>query len=61
MSLYLYSENKYMAKVVKKVEEVHKKWERTFEDEYSISIWKYDSKKSMINPYEVEIKQKKVK
>jgi len=50
-----------MAKVVKKAEEVHKKWERTFEDEYSISIWKYDSKKSIINPYEVEIKQKKVK
>ena len=57
----MYSQNKYMAKVIKKVEEVHKKCERTFEDEYSISIWKYDSKKSMINPYEVEIKQKKVK
>ncbi len=57
----MYSQNKYMAKVVKKTEEVHKKWERTFEDEYSISIWKYDSKKSMINPYEVETKQKKVK
>jgi len=50
-----------MAKVVKKTEELHNKWERTFEDDYSISIWKYDSKKSKVNPYEVETKQKKVK
>ena len=50
-----------MAKVNKKTENEHKKWERIFEDEYSISIWRYDSKKSLINPYEVEIKYKKIK
>lgn len=37
----------------------HRKWERVYEDEYTISIWKYDSRKSTINPYEVEIKYKK--
>jgi hypothetical protein len=36
-----------------------KKWERIYEDEDTISIWKYNSKISMINPYEVEIKYKK--
>jgi hypothetical protein len=36
----------------------HKKWERHYEDDETISIWRYDSKKSMINPYEVEIKYK---
>ena len=35
------------------------KWQRTYEDEYRISIWKFDSKISMVNPYEVEIKYKK--
>jgi hypothetical protein len=35
------------------------KWQRVYEDEYRISIWKFDSKISMINPYEVEIKFKK--
>jgi hypothetical protein len=35
------------------------KWERVYEDEFRISIWKFDSKISMINPYEVEIKFKK--
>lgn len=39
----------------------HKKWERHFEDEESITIWKYDSKKSMINPYEVEVVYKNLK
>lgn len=33
----------------------HKKWERRFEDDDHISIWRYDSKKSTVNPYEVEI------
>ena len=37
----------------------HKKWERVYEDEDTITIWKYNSKISMINPYEVEIKYKK--
>ena len=36
-----------------------KKWERTYEDEDTISIWKYNSNISMINPYEVEIKYKR--
>jgi len=35
------------------------KWQRTYEDEFRISIWKFDSKISMVNPYEVEIKYKK--
>lgn len=34
---------------------LHKKWEHRYEDDETISIWKYDSKKSNINPYEVEI------
>lgn len=38
----------------KKEEKVHRKWEHRFEDENTISIWRYNSKKSMINPYEVE-------
>lgn len=33
----------------------HRKWERRYENDETISIWKYDSKKSMVNPYEVEI------
>jgi hypothetical protein len=35
------------------------KWQRTYEDEFRISIWKFDSKISMVNPYEVEVKFKK--
>lgn len=31
----------------------------TYEDEDSISYWKYDKKKSSINPVEVEYKWKK--
>jgi hypothetical protein len=42
----------------KKVEIEHKKWERVFEDDETIITFKYDSKKSMINPCEVEIKYK---
>lgn len=34
------------------------KWERVYESEFTISIWKYDSKISRTNPYEVEIKYK---
>jgi hypothetical protein len=44
-------------KVTSKI--VHRKWETVYEDEYTISIWKYDSRKSNVNPYEVEIKYKK--
>jgi hypothetical protein len=35
-----------------------KKWERKFENEYSITIWKFNSDISLTNPYEVEIKHK---
>lgn len=38
-----------------------RKWERVYEDEDSISIWRYDSKISLINPYEVETKYKNEK
>ena len=37
------------------------KWERVYESEFTISIWRYDSKISKINPYEVEIKYKNEK
>lgn len=46
-------------KSINKNEIEYKKWERIYEDEGTISIWKYNSKVSMINPYEVEIKYKK--
>lgn len=35
------------------------KWEHVYEDEETISIWKYDSKISTSGPIEVEIKYKK--
>jgi hypothetical protein len=35
-----------------------KKWEKIHEFDDCITIWRFDSKKSMINPYEVEIKYK---
>lgn len=44
--------------MAKKQEEEHRKWERVYEDDETISIWKYDSKISKINPYQVEIKYK---
>jgi hypothetical protein len=39
----------------------HKKWEVRYELEDSTTIWKYDSKKSMVNPYEVEVVYKNEK
>ncbi len=36
-----------------------KKWERVYESEDTIKIWRYNSEISLINPYEVEIKYKK--
>ena len=45
-----------MAKKV--IETEHKKWERVYEFDDYTTIWKYDSKKSLINPVEVEIKYK---
>jgi hypothetical protein len=48
-----------MKKTVEKNIE-HRKWEVVYEDDYTISIWKYDTKKnSATNPYEVEVKYKK--
>jgi hypothetical protein len=47
-----------MAKKTNIKEVEHRKWERIYEDEDSISIWRFDSKKSLINPCEVEIKYK---
>jgi hypothetical protein len=47
-------------KKIKKVLE-HKKYERTIEHDDCIMIWKYDNFKSNTGPYEVEIRQKKVK
>ena len=45
--------------MAKKNEEEHRKWERVYENEDTISIWRYDSKISSVNPYQVEIKYKK--
>jgi hypothetical protein len=42
-----------------KTSEPPKKWERIYESEETIRIWKYDSEISTINPYEIEIKYKK--
>ena len=50
-----------MAKKVNPKEVEHRKWERVYEDEDHISIWRYDTKKSLINPCEVEIKYKNEK
>jgi len=35
------------------------KWEHVYEDEETISIWKYNSKVTTAGPVEVEIKYKK--
>ena len=42
-----------------KKEEKPTKFERIYEDEDTISIWKYDLTKSTTGPFEVEIKYKK--
>ena len=39
-------------------EESYRKWEKIYENDNHISIWRYDSRKSMVNPYEVEIRYK---
>lgn len=45
--------------MAKKIEQpIKTKWEYVYEDEDTISIWKYDAKISMINPYSVEMKYK---
>ena len=40
-----------MSKKTNLKEVERRKWEKVYEDEDSISIWKYDSKISLINPY----------
>jgi hypothetical protein len=40
------------------IKEVPQKWERVFESEEIITTWKYDSKFSKNNPYQVDIKYK---
>ena len=42
-----------------KKEEKPTKFERVYEDDDTISIWKYDLTKSTTGPFEVEIKYKK--
>jgi hypothetical protein len=39
--------------------QIHRKWEVVYEDEYTVSTWKYDTKKNGNNPYEVDVKYKK--
>jgi len=46
-----------MKTIVKK--QIHRKWEVVYEDEYTVSTWKYDTKKNGNNPYEVDVKYKK--
>ena len=38
-----------------------KKFERIYQNEDSISIWRYDTSKTTTGPYEVEIKYNKKK
>ena len=47
-------------KKIKKVPE-RKKYERIIEHDDCTMIWKYDNYRSNTGPYEVEIRQKKVK
>jgi hypothetical protein len=44
--------------VDKKNISVHTKWEVVYEDDFTISTWKYNSKISRINPVEVLITYK---
>ena len=46
-------------KSINKNEIEYKKWERVYEDEDTISIWKYNSKITIAGPVEVEIKYKR--
>lgn len=39
--------------------QIHRKWEVVYEDENTVSTWKYDTKKNGNNPYEVDVKYKK--
>lgn len=46
-------------KMDQKLQSTAKKWEVTYEDEESVSIWRYNTAKSVAGPYEVEYKWKK--
>lgn len=46
-------------KMDQKSQSTAKKWEVTYEDEESVSIWRYNTAKSVTGPYEVEYKWKK--
>lgn len=61
MSVFLNKKYLYLSNMAKENKIEHKKWEKTHEFDDCITIWRYDSKKSMFNPYEVEIKYKNVK
>ena len=50
-----------MAKKINPNDVDHRKWERVYEDKYTISTWRFNSKISLINPYEVETKYKNEK
>ena len=50
-----------MAKKINPSDVDHRKWERVYEDKYTISTWRFNSKISLINPYEVETKSKNEK
>jgi len=43
----------------KKLESKPVKWEVVYEDEESISIWRYDTRKTTFGPVEVEYKWKR--
>lgn len=46
---------------VKKKNIEHKKYEKTFEYDDCVVIWKYDNYKTTTGPYEVEVKYHKKK
>ncbi len=48
-----------MSKVTQQIENNPTKFERVYEDEDTISTWKYDLKKHPFGPVEVDIKHKR--
>lgn len=46
-------------KTEKKIEPKPTKWEVRYEDEDCVSIWKYDTNKTIFGPVEVEYKYKR--
>ena len=49
-----------MKNEIKKISTIEK-WEVKYENEFSISTWKYSSKISRTNPYEVVVEYKNLK